>query len=86
MQLTKEQLSFLARFSRTPDGAQLVQILRARLAARDKAARVARGEDVQRTLGAACELDEFIADIEGAEAQLNRNATAHQRHVVFRPE
>jgi hypothetical protein len=83
MKLSGEQLQFLDRFSKSPDGQFLLMILRAKLAERDEALRKASGEDVYRTQGRAVELDELIADIIDARDKLNRSmaarpATRHQ--------
>lgn len=72
MKLSGEQLQFLDRFSKSPDGQFLLMILRAKLAERDEALRRASGEDVYRTQGRAVELDELIADITDAREKLNR--------------
>ncbi len=73
MKLGGDDLQFLARFNRSPDGAALLKILRAKLAESDKALRTARGEDVLRAQGRAIELDELVADITEAEQKLKRN-------------
>jgi hypothetical protein len=72
MKLNTQQLQFLARLSKSPDGAMLVQLLRDMVHDHDKAARTARGEDVHRSLGAADGLDKLIADIMGAGQSLAR--------------
>lgn len=72
MKLSGEQLQFLGRFSKSPDGQFLLTILRAKLAERDEALRKTSGEDVYRTQGRALELDELVADITDANEKLNR--------------
>lgn len=78
MRLSTEDLQFLARFARMPDGARLLTLLRARLAERDSELRKARGEDVIRAQGRAQELDELITVIESADPQLKRSQTSRQ--------
>jgi hypothetical protein len=73
MQLTGQQLNFLARLSKSPDGQALLQIFQARLAERDAALRRVIGEEVYRNQGRALELSEIIADITEADARLTRN-------------
>lgn len=60
MHLDNEQLRFLARLNKSPDGAFLLTVLRARLAERDEQLRKARGEDVFRAQGRADELADVI--------------------------
>lgn len=79
MKLNTSQLQFLARLSKSPDGAMLVQLLRDMVTDCDKAARTARGEDVHRALGAAEGLDRLIADIAGANQSLARVEQAPAR-------
>lgn len=74
MHLSGEQLAFLARFSKTPDGRFLLGVLQAKLAEREQKLRSAVGEEVYRTQGRALELDELIADIIKAEQKLTRSA------------
>jgi hypothetical protein len=76
MKLSGEQLQFLARLNRSPDGAYLLTVLRARLADRDAVLRKARGEDVFRAQGRADELADLIDDITKAHDQLARNQPA----------
>lgn len=73
MHLSSEQLQFLARFSKTPDGRFLLSVLQAKLAEREQKLRTAAGEEVYRNQGRALELDELIADIAKAEQKLTRN-------------
>lgn len=72
MHLNGEQLTFLARFSKSPEAAALLGLLRAKLAERDANLRIKVGEEVYRQQGRALELDELIADITQANARLNR--------------
>lgn len=72
MRFTTEQLTFLARFSKSPDGRQVVDILNAKLAEVEKGLRSATGEEIYRQQGRALELDELLADIKDATAKLTR--------------
>jgi hypothetical protein len=72
MQLKHEQLQFLARLHKSPDGQFLLQILRAKQSERDAALRTTKGEDVYRAQGRALELDELVADITEASQRLDR--------------
>ena len=80
MHLTTDQLSFLARLSKSPDGRFLVSnYLEPKLAEADGMLRTARGEDIFRAQGAATALAELIADIAAAEKRLNQVASTRQR-------
>lgn len=72
MQLKQEQLQFLERLNKSPDGQFLLQILRAKQSERDAALRTTKGEDVYRAQGRALELDELVADIIEASQRLTR--------------
>lgn len=80
MQLTTDQLQFLARLSKSPDGRFLVsKYLEPKLAEADGKLRTARGEDIFRAQGAATVLAELIADIAEAEQRLNRATLTRPR-------
>lgn len=72
MKLTTDQLSFLARFARSPDGKVFVDILSGYLGSTDRALRSATGEEVFRQQGRAKQLEELANTIESAEATLTR--------------
>lgn len=72
MRLSNEQLEFLARLNKAPEGPLLLAFLQAKLRERDTALRTATGEEVYRSQGRATELDELIADITQAQARLTR--------------
>ena len=72
MRFTTDQHSFLARFSKSPDGQQVVDILNAKLAEVGKGLRTATGEEIYRQQGRALELDELLADFKEASAKLTR--------------
>ena len=72
MHLSEEQLQFLARFSKSPDGRALLLMLQAKLGEVEAKLRTATGEEVYRTQGRALVLDDLIADIEDAQQKLNR--------------
>lgn len=73
MRLTEDQLQFLARFSKSPEGHLFLSILRAKLSEREAKLRTATGEEVYRQQGRALELDELIADVTDAMQKLNRS-------------
>ncbi len=74
MRLDNEQLGFLARLAKAPEGQFLLTILRAKLRDREARLRSTAGEEVHRYQGRALELDELIADIEEAQARQTRAA------------
>lgn len=71
MQLNADQLAFLARLSRSPDGKFLLSIYEAELHELDVKLRKATGEDVYRTQGRASQLEEMIERIKDAEQKAN---------------
>lgn len=80
MQLTTDQLLFLARLSKSPEGRTLVtNYLEPKLAEADGKLRTARGEDIFRAQGAATALAELIADIASADKKLTQAASTRQR-------
>jgi hypothetical protein len=85
MQLKSDELQFLARLSRTPDGATLLKLLRAKLAEADGELRKAQGENVYRAQGHAQELDELISLIVDAEQQLKRIEASRPRLPSYAP-
>lgn len=83
VRLTSEQLSFLARFAKTPDGNAYLAILKARLRETESALRKQDGSELHRVQGDARTLDELINDLEDAHERLIRNAaTKPSRPVV----
>lgn len=72
MRLTEDQLQFLARFSKSPEGQLFLSVVRAKLSECEAKLRTAVGEEVYRQQGRALELDEMIADITTAMQKLNR--------------
>jgi hypothetical protein len=80
MQLTTDQLQFLARLSKSPDGRFLVSnYLEPKLAEADGKLRTARGEDIFRAQGAATVLAELIADIAAADKRLTQATLTRTR-------
>lgn len=73
--LGTEELQFLARLSKSPDGHALLNLLRAELADLDKKLRKATGDDTVRLQGRAQQVDELIVAIESASTTLNRSRT-----------
>ncbi len=88
MQLDNDDLGFLARLSKSPDGRRLLQLLQAKQAECNDKLRRTTGEEVLRWQGRALAVDELIGDIATAEQKLTRNppsATSRTRHVSFEP-
>lgn len=73
MQLSKDQLTFLAALARSPEGKFLTQLLEAKLHEQDAKLRTAVGEEVYRAQGRAQATAELIGDIQGAQHSLNRS-------------
>ena len=83
MRLSNEQLEFLARLNKAPEGPLLLAFLQAKLKERDSALRTAIGEEVYRLQGRATEVDELIADITQAQAKLTRVMAPHTSRVRY---
>jgi hypothetical protein len=83
MRLDNEQLEFLARLSKAPEGRALLTILQAKLRDRESKLRTTAGEEVYRYQGRALELDELIADIEEAQARRTRAAAPPTSRARF---
>lgn len=79
MKLSSDQLGFLARFSKSPDGRALQQILEAKLAEADAKLRTTEGAELHRQQGRAQELVEILADIAEASTRLTRNVSTAPR-------
>lgn len=73
MRLSADDLAFLARLSKSPDGRRLVQLLQAKQAECNDKLRSTTGEEVLRWQGRALAVDELLADIAQAERKLTRN-------------
>jgi division protein CdvB (Snf7/Vps24/ESCRT-III family) len=76
MTLTSEQLLFLARFSKSPEGKALVSMYEAELAEADGKLRKATGEDVYRLQGRASQIEEMIDRIKTADSKANSKRPA----------
>ncbi len=86
MRLDNDDLAFLARLSKSPDGRRLLQMLQAKQAECNDKLRTTTGEEVLRWQGRALAVDEMIADIAQAEQKLTRNppsATSRTRPVPY---
>ena len=83
MRLSNEQLQFLARLNKAPEGQLLLGILRAKLQERDSELRTKTGEEVYRAQGRASEIDKLIADITQAQARLTRTVQPLTSRVPF---
>lgn len=80
MHLTSDQLLFLARLSKSPEGRTLVtSYLEPKMAEANGLLRTARGEDIFRAQGAATALAELIADIADAEQRLTQATLTRKR-------
>jgi hypothetical protein len=83
MQLSSSQLTFLARFAKTPDGRAMFELLKAKLAEREASLRKQTGEEIYRCQGRALELDELLADITEAGTRLTRSQQRPTRIVGY---
>lgn len=79
MHLSESQLLFLARFAKSPDGREFLELYRAKLAEVEGKLRTQAGEDLYRQQGRAIQLDELIADITGANDKLTVSKSAKHR-------
>jgi len=77
MTLTPDQLQFLARFSKSPEGKFLVSMYEAELAEVDGKLRRATEADIYRLQGRASQLDEMIGRIKTAESKANSQRPVH---------
>lgn len=85
MRLTNDQLAFLGRFAKSPEGRAMLDFLKAKLGERNASLRVESGENIYRAQGRALELDELIADIEGAQSNLTRTQRPVHREIYQEP-
>lgn len=83
MTLTSDQLHFLARLSKSPEGKFLVSMFEAELAEVDGKLRKAQGEDIYRLQGRASQIDEMIDRIKTAESKANSKRPAPQATRPF---
>jgi hypothetical protein len=73
MPLSTDDLTFLARLAKSPDGLYLVTMLEARLGHVEGMLRRLEGVQMHRAQGRAETLDELISDIREAHTKLTRN-------------
>ena len=78
MRLSEPQLLFLARFAKSPDGREFLELYRAKLAEVEKALRTQVGEELYRQQGRAVQLDELIVDITKAGEKLTVSQSAQR--------
>jgi hypothetical protein len=83
MRLSNEQLEFLARLNKAPEGRLLLTLLQAKLRECEANLRTKTGEEVYRAQGRALELDELIADITEAQARLTRTVRPPTSRVPY---
>jgi len=80
--LDQQDLDFLRRFARSPDGRLLVELLQRKLTDADRRLRTAIGEDVLRSQGRAQLLAELIDDVTKAQERFDRTSSPLKRRVV----
>jgi hypothetical protein len=88
MRLEQDDLLWLERFAKTPDGQRLLGLLNSRLAEVSVDLRKQSGEALYRAQGAAVLLDELLQDITEASQRLMRQSAPTagvQRHRAVRP-
>lgn len=85
MRLDTDDLAFLARLSKSPDGRRLLQLLQAKQAECNDKLRTTTGEEVLRWQGRALAVDEMIADIAQAEQKLTRVKPSVTSQTRFDP-
>lgn len=73
MQLSRDQLTFLAALARAPEGKLLMQLLEAKLSEQDAKLRTAVGEEVYRAQGRSQATADLIDDIRQAHTRLTRS-------------
>lgn len=85
MHLSESQLLFLARFAKSPDGREFLELYRAKLAEVEGKLRTQAGEELYRQQGRAIQLDELIADITDANKRLTRSSplASPTRKIAF---
>jgi len=83
LQLREEQVEFLARLNKSPEGQALLAILNMLQGELDAALRKARGEDIYRAQGAAEQVDVIISMLTTAQLKLERRATAPRRPAAM---
>lgn len=83
MKLDTEDLTFLARLAKSPDGKYLQRILAARLGEVEAKLRVGEGAGMHRAQGRAQELDDLMQMIDKADEWLQRGVPT-QSHELRR--
>jgi len=79
MVLSTEDLTFLARLAKSPDGQRFLAILEAKLGHEEGQLRRLDSTPLYRAQGRAGMLDELIDDIREAQAKLARNQSTESR-------
>lgn len=83
MRLSETQLLILARFAKSPEGKEFLDLMRAAIEAVNQELRTASGEQVLRTQGRAQQLDEVVGWITAANHKLTTSqAAARPRRLV----
>lgn len=85
MHLNSDDLAFLARLNKSPEGRQLLRLLQAKQAECNEKLRAVTGEEVLRWQGRALAVDEMIADIATAEQKLTRAKPSVTSQTRFDP-
>lgn len=80
--LSNENLKFLARLSKTPDGQALAAILESKLAVQDVNCRKLVGPELHQAQGRAQQLSELLDDISQAQYRLDTNASPQRPHSM----
>lgn len=84
MVLSTDELTFLARFAKSPDAKALVSILQGKLGDVEGKLRRAEGAEMHRCQGRAQQLDELLADIRDAEMRLHTSTAQSTASRRFR--
>jgi len=85
MHLNSDDLAFLARLNKSPEGRQLLRLRQAKQAECNEKLRAVTGEEVLRWQGRALAVDEMIADIATAEQKLTRVKPSVTSQTRFDP-
>jgi hypothetical protein len=79
--LSSDELQFLARFAKLPEGYRLIQYLTAKLKDADESLRKAPVDDVMRAQGRAMAFHELLKDLQEAPERLERTTGSRPRVI-----